>query len=156
MPTIAPGDTGDAAGNLIDVLRFWHWLDAEPGWTITDEVADAIEAMQALLGVPATGLYNQATADALSTFTNEMRELACTLPPVSGTGDTGDDVTGLQVWLATLGWFPQDATGVYDAATAEGVQQLQRALIARQRYDGPVDGQFTVATRMGACQAISL
>jgi branched-chain amino acid transport system substrate-binding protein len=93
-----------------------------------DEVMAAVAALQTSLGLPATGIYDEATdaalAEAMGTRTSALRTAT----------------TELQLALTTLGFYSGPIDGRYTQATIDAVKALQAEVGA------PTTGVIDVAT----------
>lgn len=82
----------------------------------SDEMTAAVLALQIDLGVPQTGVYDEATDTALRAKHGDV------------TGALTESVVGLQQLLAELGFYNGPIDGVYSQAVVDAVKALQASL----------------------------
>jgi branched-chain amino acid transport system substrate-binding protein len=83
---------------------------------LSDELTVSIVLLQNDLGVPATGVYDEATDAALRAKYGSV------------TGALNDSVIGIQLMLTDLGFYSGPIDGLYSRATIDAVKALQRSL----------------------------
>jgi branched-chain amino acid transport system substrate-binding protein len=112
----------EALANAIFVTRIQQVLTAlglysgpiDGQWS--DEVSASVGALQALLGVPVTGVWDAATDEALRARYGDI------------TGQLDESIAGLQQLLTDLGFYDGPIDGRYSQATVDAVRAFQRAL----------------------------
>ncbi len=129
-PTIQRGSAGAAVGQL---QRNLARAGFDPGKTDGDfgsQTHGALKAFQKSAGLPATGVADARTWQALS---GSSFEVARTTSPISTgprllrVGDSGSDVSQLQVLLAKAGFDPGSTDGVFGTETQKQLLAFQRA-----------------------------
>ena len=97
-------------------LRLLGFYQGPIDGILDEEVTAAIAAFQTSVGLPATGVYDAATDEALRARAASM---------AAGLDTT---IAGLQQALADLGFYDGPIDGTYSAATVAAVQAFQTAL----------------------------
>ncbi|MCC5641635.1 peptidoglycan-binding protein [Nostoc sp. CHAB 5824] len=123
-PVLSQGKTGAAVTRLQQRLRQLGYLNANSTGNFGPMTRDAVIAFQRKYRIPANGIVNRQTWNALmgSSPTSARSRLST------------QQVRELQVRLRQLGYFNTDATGNIGPMTREAVIQFQR------NYRLPVDG----------------
>jgi branched-chain amino acid transport system substrate-binding protein len=83
---------------------------------LSDELTVSIVLLQNDLGVPPTGVYDEATDAALRAKHGTV------------TGALNDSVIGIQILLTELGFYTGPIDGLYSRATIDAIKALQRSL----------------------------
>nr|WP_242054797.1 peptidoglycan-binding protein [Nostoc flagelliforme] len=123
-PTLSQGKTGAAVTRLQQRLRQLGYFDTNPTGNFGRITKDAVIAFQRNYRIPATGIVNRQTWNAL---------MGSSPTSVSSRLST-QQVRELQVRLRQLGYLNADATGNIGPMTREAVMAFQR------NYGLPVDG----------------
>ncbi|BDI15882.1 hypothetical protein ANSO36C_16840 [Nostoc cf. commune SO-36] len=123
-PTLSQGKTGAAVTRLQQRLRQLGYFDPNPTGNFGRITKDAVIAFQRNYRIPATGIVNRQTWNALmgSSPTSASSRLST------------QQVRELQVRLRQLGYLDADATGNIGPMTREAVIAFQR------NYGLPIDG----------------
>jgi peptidoglycan hydrolase-like protein with peptidoglycan-binding domain len=101
---------------LQQVLTLLGYYEGPIDGIYSEEVTAAVALLQADLGVPVTGVYDEATDAALRARHGDITALL------------GDSVAGIQQVLTDLGFYTGPIDGVYSAETVEAIRGLQREL----------------------------
>lgn len=132
---LSEGSTGPAVTRLQQRLRQLGYFNANPTGNFKRITRDAVIAFQRNSGIPATGVVNQQTWDALLGYSQF---------PDRGNIST-QQVRDLQTYLRDLGYFNTDPTGTVGPLTRDAIARFQRD---NDLYaDGNADIQLLEAVR---------
>jgi len=119
---IGPGDTDKATAFAKRLLRL-AGHDAGQGVGMDARAVEAVRAFQSARGLQVTGGLDRATFDAL---TQVQRRVRRSHGENFGRGQAGDAVLQAEKRLAHLGYEVGKVDGVFDAATAKGVNAYRK------------------------------
>ncbi|MBN3959303.1 peptidoglycan-binding protein [Nostoc sp. NMS8] len=134
-PTLSQGKTGAAVTRLQQRLRQLGYFNANPTGNFGRITKDAVIAFQRNYRIPASGIVNRQTWNALA---------GSSLTPVRSSLST-QQVRELQVRLRQLGYLNADATGNVGPMTREAVIAFQRN--NRLPVDGIANAQLLDSVR---------
>ena len=149
-PVLQRGARGDAVRALQEqLIKVGFRPNGGADGIFGAATASALQRFQQSVGLPATGIYDQATATALTSAASPSAP-APTSSPVLQRGARGDAVRALQEQLIKVGFRPNGgADGIFGAATASALQRFQ------QSVGLPATGIYDQATATALTSAAS-
>jgi peptidoglycan hydrolase-like protein with peptidoglycan-binding domain len=135
-PVIFEGSNGPTVTRLQQRLQQLGYFNANPTGNFGTITRDAVMAFQRNYGIPANGIANQQTWNALMGSQSQ----ALSRPSLSA-----QEVTELQERLRDLGYLRANPTGNFGAMTRDALIQFQRDY--RLSADGIADTQILQAVR---------
>ncbi len=134
-PVLSEGSSGAAVTRLQQRLRQLGYFNANPTGNFRRITKDAVIAFQRKAGIPATGVANQQTWDALLGYSR-----------FSSRGNiAASQVKDLQQYLRDLGYFNTNPTGTVGPLTRDAIARFQRD--NRLNADGNADVEVLEAVR---------
>ncbi len=119
------GDSGEAVAALQRHLRAAGLLSGAVSGTYDSVTQAAVAQLQSKKGLPATGEVDRATLQAVKAINKRVEPGFKTK---AQRGERGRDILAAERALAKLGFLaPEEADGIYDRATQDGVLRLRRA-----------------------------
>ncbi|MBD2440481.1 peptidoglycan-binding protein [Nostoc sp. FACHB-110] len=115
------GSQGQAVAQLQQNLRQLGYFDGPRTGYFGNLTRQAVIRFQTASSIPANGIYDTRTAQALQSNLNVGGEY-----PVLAPGSRGQAVTRLQQRLRDLGYFKQNPTGYFGSVTKNAVATFQR------------------------------
>lgn len=136
-PILAEGNTGDAVVRLQQRLQQLGYFTANPTGNYGPITRDAVIAFQRQAGIPASGVTNRQTWNALLGYSQTQ----VTARPSLGT----EQIRELQEGLRGLGYLKANSTGNFGPLTRDALIRFQRDY--RLSTDGIADAQALAAVR---------
>jgi peptidoglycan hydrolase-like protein with peptidoglycan-binding domain len=134
-PVLSEGSSGAAVTRLQQRLRQLGYFNANPTGNFKRITKDAVISFQRKAGIPATGVANQQTWDALLGYSR--------FPGRSNIATS--QVKDLQQYLRDLGYFNTNPTGTAGPLTRDAIARFQRN--NRLNADGNADVEVLEAVR---------
>ncbi|WP_347548445.1 peptidoglycan-binding protein [Pseudalkalibacillus hwajinpoensis] len=117
------GSRGSSVSNLQQILKNRGYYNYAVDGIFGSITQKAVKEFQSIVGLPATGIADDSTIDALKSRGGSSQQTETVLK----VGSTGSAVTDLQNKLKKAGTFHVEATGYFGPVTEKAVKDFQKA-----------------------------